>query len=74
MNKDELQLLRELSESHEWEFIRTRLLDYCSEQSGNDIFFKEYARGVLYAIRIVDGWAKSYYELIKRDKEEKGEL
>jgi hypothetical protein len=72
VNRDELTLRKELSESKEWDFIRERLLNLCAEQSGNEPFCKDYVRGVLYAINRVDGWADTFYKELKKEQQRKG--
>ena len=72
MDRDELTLRRNLSESKEWKAIRQRLLDFCSLQSSNEPFCDKYVRGVLYGIRAVDTWADAYYAEIDKEKQRKG--
>ena len=73
MNNDELLLRKELATSKEWGAIRTRILDYCSEQSGSDMFCERYSRGFLYAIKFVDEWVTSYDQAVKKAHRMKGE-
>lgn len=72
MDREELILRRELSESTQWKTIRERLLNLCAEQSANEFFCKDYVRGVLFAIKTVDGWADTYYNQIKKEQQRKG--
>ena len=74
MNRDELTLLKDLSESKEWNCIRERLLPLCVSQSANETFCEKYSRGVLYAVKTVDEWANAYYKEVERDKQRKGEI
>lgn len=62
---------KDLSESNEWKEIRTRLLDYCSSNSGSDAFYDKFGRGILYGIKIVDEWANTYYETVKKEQKKK---
>lgn len=73
MNRDELTLRKDLSESNEWDFIRDKLLQICIAQSANETFCEKYSRGVLYAIKTVDEWADAYYRAVEKDKQMKGE-
>ena len=74
MNNEELLTRKELSDSSNWVEIRRRLLDYLTEQSGNEIFVDKYAKGLLYGIKIVDTWKDDYFKAVKKEKERKGEL
>lgn len=74
MNKDELTLRKDLSESNEWDFIRDKLLQICVAQSSNEAFCEKYSRGVLYAIKTVDEWSTEYYRQVEKERKAKGEI
>jgi len=73
VHNEELTRLYGLSQHEVWQEIRKELLNASAEKSGNDIYCDKYLRGVMYAVKMVDGWTTDYLKALEENKKKKGD-